>query len=198
LSIGWACASSCAARDPAGAVGDLLRAGDLQALALLQRGDELAGVEQAVVRAGVQPGIAAAHDLDLELALLQVACVDLGDLELAARAGLDVGGDVAHLRVVEVQARDCVVALGLARLFLDADGTPLAVELDDAIAFRVVHVVGEDRGPAVAPVCAAQQRLEVVAVEDVVAQHQRAGRPPMKDRPRMKAWARPSGLGCTQ
>src|SRR5262245_50438430 len=43
--------------DPAGAVGDLLRARDLEALALLERGDELAGLEQAVVGAGVQPGI---------------------------------------------------------------------------------------------------------------------------------------------
>ena len=71
--------------DPAGAIGDLLRAGDLQALALLERGDELAGLEQAVVRAGVEPGVAAADDLDVEVAALEVARVDVGDLELAAR-----------------------------------------------------------------------------------------------------------------
>jgi hypothetical protein len=37
------------ARDPAGAVGDLFEAGDLEALALFQRGDELAGFRRAVV-----------------------------------------------------------------------------------------------------------------------------------------------------
>jgi hypothetical protein len=74
--------------DEAGAPGDLLGAGDLQALAVFQRGDELAGLQQAVVRAGVQPGVAALHDLHRQLALLQVGLVDGGDLQLAARAGL--------------------------------------------------------------------------------------------------------------
>ena len=48
-----------------------------------------AGLEQRVVRAGVEPGEAAAHDLDVELAALEVDAVDVGDLELAARRGLE-------------------------------------------------------------------------------------------------------------
>src|SRR5206468_11708947 len=58
--------------DPARAIRDLLRARDLQPLPLLQGGDELAGLEQAVVRAGIEPGIAAAQDLDAELAAVEV------------------------------------------------------------------------------------------------------------------------------
>ena len=104
------------------APGDFFRAGDLQALAALQRGEELAGIEQSVVRAGVQPGIAALPDLHIELAVLQVGVVDAGDFQLAARAGLDGLGDVDDLAVVEIQASDGVAALGLGRLLLDADG----------------------------------------------------------------------------
>jgi hypothetical protein len=89
LGSGWASFSSCGAVDPAVAPGDLFRAGDLQALAVLQRGDELAGFQQAVVRAGVEPGVAALHDLHVELPALQVGLVDGGDLQFAARAGLD-------------------------------------------------------------------------------------------------------------
>ena len=45
--------------DPALAVGQLFRTGHLQAPTLFQGGDELAGFQQAVVRARVQPGVAA-------------------------------------------------------------------------------------------------------------------------------------------
>src|SRR3546814_12222713 len=47
--------------DEALAPGDLLQAGDLQALAMLDGLHELRGVDEAVVGAGVEPGIAAAR-----------------------------------------------------------------------------------------------------------------------------------------
>jgi hypothetical protein len=56
--------------------------------------------------------------------------VEVGDLQLAARAGLDALGDVDHLVVVEIQAGDGVVALGalgfssmLTRLALASNST---------------------------------------------------------------------------
>ena len=72
--------------DPLLAVGDFFRAGDLEALAVLQGGDEMAGLEQAVEGAGVQPGITALHDLHVELVALQVGLVDRGDFQFAAGA----------------------------------------------------------------------------------------------------------------
>ena len=71
-------------RDPALAEGDFFRASDLEPLALFDGSDELAGFEQAVVGAGVEPGIAAAHDFDVELALFEVAAVEVGDFQFAA------------------------------------------------------------------------------------------------------------------
>src|SRR6185312_9149154 len=50
--------------DIAHVVGDLLDAGDLQPLAHLDRADELGRLDQRLVRAGVEPGGAAAEPLD--------------------------------------------------------------------------------------------------------------------------------------
>ena len=86
---------------------------------------------------------------------------------------MGLGGHVAR---VEVQAGDGVGALGLGGLLLDGDGPPLAVELHDAEALGVVHVVAEDRGAARLRVLDGllQVARKAVAVEDVVAEHERA------------------------
>ena len=162
--------------DPAVLPGDLLGHGHGQVLGVLHGADELRGLVQALHGAGVQPRVAAAQGDDGERPLLQVHLVERGDLQLAAGGGLDpvrLGGHVAR---VEVQAGDGVGALGLGGLLLDGDGPALAVELHDAEALGVVHVVAEDRGPPGLGVLhgARQVAAETVAVEDVVAEHQGA------------------------
>ncbi len=164
-------------RDPAVLPGDLLGDRDRQVLGVLHGADELRGLVQALHGAGVQPRVAAAEGHHGERPLLQIHLVERGDLQLAARGGLHpmrLGGHVAR---VEVQAGDGVGALGLGGLLLDGDGPPLAVELHDAEALGVVHVVAEDRGAARLGVLdgARQVARQAVAVEDVVAQHERAG-----------------------
>ena len=143
---------------------------------MLHGADELRGLVQALHGAGVQPRVAAAEGDDGQRPLLQVHLVERCDLELAAARGPDLvrlGGDVAR---VEVQAGDGVGALGLGGLLLDGDGPPLAVELHDAEALGVVHVVAEDRRPPRLGVLdgARQVARQAVAVEDVVAEHQGA------------------------
>src|SRR6476646_10704867 len=71
--------------DPGVLVGDLLGAGDLEALPRLDRLDEVRGLQQRLVRARVEPRVAAPEALDHQLAAFQVAPVEIGDLELAAR-----------------------------------------------------------------------------------------------------------------
>lgn len=100
---------------------------------------------------------------------------------------MGLGGDVAR---VEVQAGDGVGALGLGGLLLDGDGPAPAVELHDAEALGVVHVVAEDRGAARLGVLdgARQVARQAVAVEDVVAEHQGArlaGDEPLADGERL-------------
>ena len=162
--------------DPAVLPGDLLGDRDRQVLGVLDGADELRGLVQALHGAGVQPRVAAAQGHDGQRPLLQVHLVERGDLELAAGRRLDLVRLGGHVARVEVQAGDGVGALGALGLLLDGDGPPLAVELHDAEALGVVHVVAEDRGAARLSVLdgARQVARQAVAVEDVVAEHQRA------------------------
>ncbi len=162
--------------DPAVLPRDLLGDGHGQVLGVLHGADELRGLVQALHGAGVQPRVAAAEGDHGQRPLLQVHPVEVGDLQLPAGGGLHLmrlGGDVAR---VEVQAGDGIGALGLGGLLLDGDGTALAVELHDAEALGVVHVVAEDRRAARLGVLdgARQVARQAVAVEDVVAEHQGA------------------------
>ena len=162
--------------DPAVLPGNLLGDRDRQVLGVLHGADELRGLVQALHGAGVQPRVAAAQGDDGERPLLQVHLVERGDLQLAAGRRLDLVGLGGHVARVEVQAGDGVGALGLGGLLLDGDGPPLRVELHDAEALGVVHVVAEDRGAARLGVLDGllQVAAEAVAVEDVVAEHQGA------------------------
>ena len=158
--------------DPAVLPGDLLGHGHGKVLGVLHGADELRGLVQALHGAGVQPRVAATEGDHGQRPLLQVHLVERGDLELAARGRLHpmcLGGHVAR---VEVQAGDGVGALGALGLLLDGDGPALAVELHDAEALGVVHVVAEDRGAARLGVLhgARQVAGQAVAVEDVVAE----------------------------
>ena len=163
-------------RDPAVLPGDLLGHGHGQVLGVLHGADELRRLVQALHGAGVQPRVPAAQGDDGQRPLLQVHLVERGDLELAAGRGPHFVRLGCHVARVEVQAGDGVGALGLGGLLLDGDGPPLAVELHDAEALGVVHVVAEDRGAARLGVLdgARQVAGQAVAVEDVVAEHEGA------------------------
>ena len=176
LAVGLGRLLELGGRDPAVLPGDLLGHGHGQVLGVLHGADELRGLVQALHGAGVQPRVAAAQGHDGQRPLLQVHLVERGDLQLAARGGLDLMRLGRHVARVEVQAGDGVGALGLRGLLLDGDGPPLAVELHDAEALGVVDVVAEDRGAARLGVLdgARQVARQAVAVEDVVAEHEGA------------------------
>lgn len=176
LAVGLGGLLQLGGRDPAVLPGDLLGDRDRQVLGVLHGADELRGLVQALHGAGVQPRVAAAEGHHGQRPLLQVHLVERGDLQLAAGRGphlVRLGGHVAR---VEVQAGNGVGALGLSGLLLDGDGPALAIELHDAEALGVVHVVAEDRGAARLGVLdgARQVARQAVAVEDVVAEHQGA------------------------
>src|SRR5439155_19777125 len=152
---------------------DLLRAGHLQVLPLLDRLDEGRGLQQSLVGASVEPDHPAAELLDVQLAEREVGAVDVGDLELAARRGPEPGGDLQHAVVVEVETGDRVVRARLFRLLLEPDRLAVRPELDDPVSLRVAHAVGEDRSARAAAGGALQDLGQVVAVEDVVAERER-------------------------
>src|SRR3546814_11286099 len=98
---------------------------------------ELRGVDEAVVGAGVEPGIAAAEALHLQLPGLEVAAVEIGNLQPAARRGLQVGSDIADLLVIEVEPGDGKAPLRPARLPPPAAPTPGGAEPPAPAAPRV-------------------------------------------------------------
>ena len=166
-------------RDPAVLPGDLLGDRYRQVLGVLHGADELRGLVEGLHGAGVEPGVSAPERDDGERALLQVHLVEAGDLELAAGRRGDLRGLPRHVARVEVEAGDGVARLRVLRLLLDGDGAALAVELHDAEALGVVHVVAEHGGTARPRVLHGLPQVpgQAVAVEDVVAQHERAGLP---------------------
>ena len=77
--------------------------------------------------------------------------------------------------VEDVDAGDGEVRLRLRRLLLDREHPALAVEGDDAVAVGVGDLVAEDRA-ALGPLAGAlQEHRQVVAEEDVVAEHHGRG-----------------------
>ena len=62
--------------------GDLLQTGDLEALPVLDGGDEVGRFEQRVVSPAVQPGDAPPQSDSPKSPLLHVGPVQIGDLEL--------------------------------------------------------------------------------------------------------------------
>jgi hypothetical protein len=62
-------------------VGDLFGTADKQALPMLDRSNELGGLQERVVRASVEPRIAASKLDDLQLFEAQIVPVYIADLE---------------------------------------------------------------------------------------------------------------------
>src|SRR5689334_14081761 len=79
-----AAATKASGVDPAIAEGDFLGRGDEEALPLFDRLDEVRGLDQGFVGAGVEPGRAAADHLDAQSPGSEVGVVDGGDLVLPA------------------------------------------------------------------------------------------------------------------
>ncbi len=161
-------------RDPAPPPGDLLGNADLQALPPFQRAHEIAGVQQRVERAGVQPGRAADHLLDRQPAPVEVDPVDVGDLVLTARRFLQALGDLDDVVVVEVQTRNRVIGFRCFGLLLQRQRHAVRAEFDDTIGRRISHPIREN-GSATYGLEATQAGAQSRAVEDVVPQHQSHG-----------------------
>ncbi len=79
----------------------------------------------------------------------------------------------------------------MLRLLLDAQHPAGGIELHDAIALRIAHRIGEHGGSGSGAIAGLQLGHQVVAVEEVVAQHQ--GRGPFRQEIRTDQ----EGLGQT-
>lgn len=121
--------------DKAVGIGDLFRTGDLEALPPLERGNEIAGFQEAVGRSGIEPGIAAPHQGHAQAPLIQIDPVHIGDFQLPARRGFQVSRYIDDVRVIEIKAGYRPVGFRSGGLLLDGDGPDLLIELDDTVPF---------------------------------------------------------------
>ena len=160
--------------DPAVVEGYFLGYCDALVLPLLDVLHERSRLHEAVVGPGVEPREPPPQPLDVQLPPLQVAVVDVGDLQLPARARPEVGGDRHDVVVVEVEPRHRPARTRAGGLLFDGGGVPVIVDGDDSEAFGVVYLVREDGGAPTPGPRASQLLRQAVSMEDVVAERERA------------------------
>src|SRR5260370_11832364 len=113
---------------------------------MFDRRDVIAGLEQARLRTGVEPGHAAAEQFHMQLFLLQIEQIQIGDLECAARGGAQCSAKIDNALVINIKARHREVTLGLFRFFLETDCLAVGVEFDHAVTLRVADLISENAG----------------------------------------------------
>lgn len=159
--------------DEAPAVSDLLDAGDVEPLPLLDDVDELGRLLEPLVCTGVQPGHAPEEPDDPQLFPAEVLVVDGGDLQLATGGGFYVFGDLHHVIVVEIEAGDGEFGLGLVGFFLQGEDFAGLVELYHAELGGVVDGVAEDDGALLQRGGLLEEDRKAAAIEDIISQNQR-------------------------
>src|SRR6185437_8117591 len=128
--------------------------------------------QQRLMGARIQPGHSSAQLLHPQRTTLEVPPIDIGDLELPARGGLQSSRDVEHLVVVEIESRHRKVRLGIFGLLLDVEGPSRLVELNDSIPLGVPHAVGEYRRALAALRCRLELLRQTLAIENVVPEYE--------------------------
>ncbi len=108
--------------------------------------------------------------MDAEIATAQIRDIHVRDFQLSARGRLQIFCDANHVVVININSGHGVTALGLFWLFLDGNGLAI-VKLDNAVTFRVIDVVAEDRRAGFELSEHAVKRI--AAVKNIVAQDQR-------------------------
>jgi len=129
-------------------------------------------VEQALLGARVEPRRATRQRLQPRAPGLDIHVVHVSDLELAARRGFQLGCDIEHFIVEEVQARDGQLALWALGLFLYAEELTTRPELSHAVPLGIFDLVAEEQRAIELPARLSQLLPKAGAVEDVVAEDQ--------------------------
>src|SRR6266571_2724760 len=110
----------------------------------------------------------------MQLFLLQVEQIQIGDFEFAARGRAQCLTKIDNALVINIKARHREVTLGLFRFFLETDCLAVGVEFDHAVTLWVADLISENAGPSLdgesIPI-----KIEF-PVENVVAQNKRRSR----------------------
>ncbi len=94
--------------------------------------------------AGIEPGHAAAEQLHVQLVALKIKQIQISDLQFAARRRVHSATKIDNLIVVNVKPWHGERAFRLLRFFFETDGFAFGVEFDNAVTFRVAHLIAEN------------------------------------------------------
>ena len=144
--------------------------------------------------ASIEPRKPAPHNLDRHRAFIKIKPVQIGNLQLAAPRGRKVAGTINHRLIVEIQARYRVVRFGQLGLFLDRHRLAVRIKFHHAERLGIIDPVSKHARPATARIGIAQQCGQAVAVEDIIAEDQRAWPPAHKIRADVKRLCQPFRL----
>src|ERR1700674_949128 len=129
------------------------------------------------MRTRVEPCHASAHHTDVELIALEIDAIDVGDFEFASLRGFEARGNFDDLTIVKIKSGDRITGFWLLRFFFNAERLwrlSMRIELNDAVALGVLNGVSKNAGSFRLECGCAQFLDEVVSVENIVAEHQRA------------------------
>src|SRR6266404_9387511 len=129
------------------------------------------------MRARVEPGHASAHHADIELIALEIQAVDVRDFEFAALRGFETRGNFDDLIIVKIKSGDSVAGFWLLWFLFNAKRLwrlSMRIEFDDAVALGIVNRISKNAGSFGLERSCAQFLDQVVSVENVIAEHERA------------------------
>src|SRR5665213_513373 len=98
--------------------------------------------------AGVEPGKAAAQNLNEEVSAFEIGPVDIGNFDFSPSRWSDVRRNIKHVVVVEIQTGDRNIRFGVAWLLFNRNCAAVFVQLDHAILFRGAYDVSKNCGSA--------------------------------------------------
>ena len=157
--------------DIAAAVCDFLGAGNIASGRILYTLDFLRGVEQAVRRAGIEPDKITVELDYMQLFAAHILQIDVRNLKLTACGRLQIARNLYDTVVIEVQTRNNIVRLRIARLLLDGDGASLCIELNYAERTRIIHIIAEYAGALTVLKSLLEIAAEFRRIKDVVAEY---------------------------
>ena len=130
-------------------------------------------LQKAFGRPGVEPREAPPEQFQFQAPLPQIVVVEIGNLEFAARRGLERGGDCGDLFIVEIETGNGIVGWRYRRLLDDLSHRAVRGEVDHAVLAGLAHPMPEHDSAGFFSDRPPQCRDEVVPVKNVVTEHQR-------------------------
>ena len=127
------------------------------------------------MRASIEPSKTPAHDLNIERIVVQVSLVHIGNLKLPSRAGFDRCSNIAYPMIIKIEARYRITTSRLLGFFFDRERLVIFIKFNYAVALRIVHVIRKYRCTSALFISALQLLNELMAIKNIITQHQGAG-----------------------